>query len=87
MLYSMGEIEKKYQVLDVVFSHSDSAGGFDYPTATQNLGAVATEIQADAVINITYNQREYVGTKKVCFQTQDERRFEIFASGTAVKFT
>lgn len=86
MYYSTGEIEKKYQVVDVVFGYSDSAGGFDYPAATQNLGAVAEKLQADAVINISYNQREYTGSKTVCFQKQNEPRFEIFASGTAVKF-
>ena len=86
MKYSTGEIENKYKVVDVVFGYSDSANGFDYPSATQNLGTVAEELNADAVINISYNQREYTGTKKVCFQDKNERRFEIFAHGTAVKF-
>ena len=80
------DIENKYKVVDVVFGYSDSANGFDYPSATQNLGTVAEELNADAVINISYNQREYTGTKKVCFQDKNERRFEIFAHGTAVKF-
>ena len=87
MKYSTGNIEQKYQVLDVVFGYSDSNDGFNYPAATNSLGSVAKDLEADAVINIAYHQREYVGTKKVCFQNQDERRFEIFASGTAVKFT
>ena len=87
MKYSTGSVEEKYQVLDVVFGYSDSNDGFDYPAATNNLGSVAEELGADAIINIAYQQREYVGQKRVCFQAQDEKRFEIFASGTAVKFT
>ena len=86
MRYSTGEIDKQYVVVDVVFGYSDSNSGFDYPAATQDLGSVAETVGADAVINIAYGQREYVGKKKVCFQKLDERRFEIFASGTAVKF-
>lgn len=87
MKYSTGGIENNHQVVDVVFGYSDSAGGFDFPAATQNLGVVAEELQADAVINISYSNREYTGTKKVCFQDKDERRYEVFARGTAVKFT
>jgi len=87
MKYSTGDIQGKYDILDVVFASSDSANGFDYPTATTNLGEYAKELGADAVINIAYQQREYTGTKKVCFQEQNERRFEIFAAGTCIKFT
>lgn len=86
MIYSTGEIENKYKVIDVVFGYSDSAQGFEYASAKQNLGTVAEELDADAVIYISYNQREYIGTKKVCFQDQKESRFEIYAHGTAVKF-
>ena len=84
MDYSTGDIPKKYKTLDVVFGTSDSSSGFRYRDATQKLGNNASELNADAVINISYQQREY--TTKVCFGTQNERRFEIFASGTAVKF-
>ena len=86
MIYSTGEIENKYKVIDVVFGQSDSAQAFEYASATQNLGTVAEELNADAVINISYNQREYIGTKKVCFQDQKDSRFEIYSHGTAVKF-
>ena len=86
MRYSTGEIEIKYEVVDVIFGYSNSTTGFEYVKATQNLGAIAEDINADAVIYISFNQREYTGTKKVCFQDQIERRFEIYATGTAVKF-
>jgi uncharacterized protein YbjQ (UPF0145 family) len=86
MDYSTGDIPKKYKILDVVFGTSDAKSGFNYADATQSLGKYASELNADAVINISYQQREYTGQKKVCFGTQPERRFEIFASGTAVKF-
>ena len=86
MRFSTGEIENNYEVIDVVFGYSDSATGFAYKEATQNLGTVAEKLNADAVINISYKHREYTGTKKVCFQDQTENRFEMFATGTAVKF-
>jgi len=68
MKYSTGDIQSKYEVMEVVFAYSDSNDGFQYEEITQTIGESADELGADAVIFIAYQQREYTGSKQVCFK-------------------
>ena len=85
MDYSTGDIPKKYKILDVVFGTSDAKSGFNYADATQSLGKYASELNADAVINISYQQREYTGQKKVCLSIANVEMLEDLRASCSMK--
>jgi len=93
MIISTTNINNEYEVIDTVFVlHGEEAGGMfggggididnGFNTVKALLSAKALELGADAVIGCDFEQR-IASTGGM----SDKQVLEIFAFGTAVKFT
>lgn len=82
---STGNICEKYECLEVITAWKTTEGNFDYTGALDFLIDHAKKNGADGVINIGFNERSAVGTKKVCFSDQKVTVFEVRTWGTMIK--
>lgn len=91
MLVSTTNIDKKYEVIDIVFAYGNSTQGFlktanpmeAYPKVKEALISEAEKLSAEGIIGITFDYR--VAVKSGCGSSSQV--FEVFAYGTAIKFT
>ena len=91
MLVSSGDANRPFSVLDMVFGFASSNGGCQaksstedvYEKALDRLIESAVEMEADGVLFVGFQNR--VATAAGCFGPQQV--FEVFAWGTAVRWT
>ena len=85
MFFSTGDIKEKYEIIDVIMTHSQSESGFfkqaNYSESFDNVNAslrkVANNIGADGVINLNYEPQMLLDSKRTYAG--------IFVTGTAVR--
>ncbi|WP_035053133.1 hypothetical protein [Carnobacterium pleistocenium] len=85
MFFSTGDIKEKYEIIDVIMTHSQSESGFfkqanyneSFKNVNVSLTQLVTGLGADGVINLNYEPQMLLDSKRTYAG--------IFVTGTAVR--